>query len=907
MKRILQIIVAASLLLTLNHLSFTASAQGTAFTYQGQLQNSGSLASGTYNLQFTLYTNATAGTSVAGPVTNTAVVITNGLFTVQVDFGSSPFTGQTNWLQIAVQTNGASAFSNLSPRQEITPTPYAIFAEGANAAGLSGTVPTASLSGVYGSGVSFTNPGNGFIGNGSGLTGVNATTLGGLGAGAFWKTTGNAGTIPGSNFVGTTDNEPLDLFANGQAVMRLIPDTSTNNSPDIIGGSQSNIVTSGLVGETIGGGAMNSIGPSSPIGSNPFGDMSSYPGIGASYAFVGGGLLNQVQSNSTFSTVGGGAQNTIEAGAIESTIAGGFANTILTNAAWSTIAGGTHHVIGDINGFIGGGWINTIAPGGGIYSVIGGGDHNLIQGSANESVIAGGEYNSITGSAALPVYAVVSGGYGNSIQTNGSFDTIAGGNQNTIQTNTSYASLGGGQFNTVQAGESDSVIAGGYGNSTANSYATVGGGVFNSGGGFFATVAGGDRNSASYSYGAVCGGFENIDSGYAAWIGGGYQNNAGGWYSTVAGGQNNTNGGYSTYAAIAGGINNSTAANAEAIGGGETNTIALYADHSAIAGGYNNDIGGNTFDEFQSAYSAIAGGSFNMIQGPFDFIAGGSNNIAQGFSSYAAIGGGFGNSVNAAYATVGGGYGNNAGGSTGYTTVGGGSQNNATGTYGAIGGGGNNTASGAWSAVGGGFFNSAGGTGATVPGGVGNSASSAGSFAAGQDAAAGNNGAFVWSDGSATTSSSANNQFVARASGGFVFYTSSGSTAGAQLPAGSGSWSSLSDRSSKEHFDRVDSRSVLARVASLPMTTWSYKTEPGVRHVGPMAQDFYASFNVGEDNRHIADVDESGVALAAIQGLNQKVDEKDAEIASLKKQNDSLAERLEQLETEVKALAQNNH
>lgn len=93
---------------------------------------------------------------------------------------------------------------------------------------------------------------------------------------------------------------------------------------------------------------------------------------------------------------------------------------------------------------------------------------------------------------------------------------------------------------------------------------------------------------------------------------------------------------------------------------------------------------------------------------------------------------------------------------------------------------------------------------------------------------------------------------------------------------------------------------VLAGVESLPMTTWSYKTEPGVRHVGPMAQDFHAAFNVGEDDRHIAEVDESGVALAAIQGLNQKLEEqnkeKDAEIATL----NARMEKLEQLVNAIK-------
>jgi hypothetical protein len=69
-----------------------------------------------------------------------------------------------------------------------------------------------------------------------------------------------------------------------------------------------------------------------------------------------------------------------------------------------------------------------------------------------------------------------------------------------------------------------------------------------------------------------------------------------------------------------------------------------------------------------------------------------------------------------------------------------------------------------------------------------------------------------------------------------------------------------------------------------------------------MAQDFYAAFNVGTDDKHIGLGDEGGVALAAIQGLNEKVDEKDAEIDSLKQQNESLEKRLNQMEALLKQL-----
>src|SRR5271169_6408101 len=128
------------LLLTTLHSHLSAVfAQGTAFTYQGKLDSGGSPTSGTYNLTFTLFNTNSGGSAVAGPVTNNAVTVTNGLFTVLIDFGRGPFTGATNWLQIGVETNGATPFTTLTPRQELTPAPYAIFA--ITSSNLSGTLP----------------------------------------------------------------------------------------------------------------------------------------------------------------------------------------------------------------------------------------------------------------------------------------------------------------------------------------------------------------------------------------------------------------------------------------------------------------------------------------------------------------------------------------------------------------------------------------------------------------------------------------------------------------------------------------------------------------------------------------------------------------------------------------------
>jgi Chaperone of endosialidase len=121
----------------------TAHAQGTAFTYQGRLNNGGVPANGIYDLQFTIYDLATNGTLLAGPITNSTTGVSNGLFTVLLDFGATPFTGADRWLDIAVRTNGGGAFTTLNPRQKLTPSPYAI-----TAGNLAGVIANNSVPGV---------------------------------------------------------------------------------------------------------------------------------------------------------------------------------------------------------------------------------------------------------------------------------------------------------------------------------------------------------------------------------------------------------------------------------------------------------------------------------------------------------------------------------------------------------------------------------------------------------------------------------------------------------------------------------------------------------------------------------------------------------------------------------------
>jgi hypothetical protein len=145
-SRPLAILAFLLLLTSCNWGELNLDAQGTAFTYQGRLQDNGTPANGSYDFKFSVYdTNQPVNNLIAGPVTNAATIVSNGLFTLTLDFGQV-FNGNARWLEIGVQTNGGSGFNLLSPRQQLTPVPYAIYA--ATASNVSGTVSASQLSGL---------------------------------------------------------------------------------------------------------------------------------------------------------------------------------------------------------------------------------------------------------------------------------------------------------------------------------------------------------------------------------------------------------------------------------------------------------------------------------------------------------------------------------------------------------------------------------------------------------------------------------------------------------------------------------------------------------------------------------------------------------------------------------------
>jgi hypothetical protein len=312
-------------------------------------------------------------------------------------------------------------------------------------------------------------------------------------------------------------------------------------------------------------------------------------------------------------------------------------------------------------------------------------------------------------------------------------------------------------------------------------------------------------------------------------------------------------------------------------------TVAAANIDPAIA--RDNEVFSTVLEETQiftshfGGHSTIGGGNYNRIFGQFATIVGGATNKAYGIMTAGTVGGGV---------------------------------NNEAWHGDTVSGGGNNVANGG---------------GATVPGGYQNQATGSRSFAAGYQARASHARSFVWSSRDNPAPSFATNRFHVHASEGFsVDYARQrldgggqrwvvlggysdfpGQTIsawnGARLTDG-GVWADNSDRNAKENFADVSGREILEKVAALPVLTWNYTAEgPDVRHIGPVAQDFCEAFHTGADDKHLAALDSAGVALAAIQGLNQKLEEqlrrKDAQLASQQWQIAALLERLDVLEQKL--------
>ena len=417
----LKLLALAALSMISTQLS-TARAQSSAFTYQGRLAADGAPYSGPAEMQFTLFVTPTNGVVAGGPVNN-SVNVTNGLFTVLLDFGALAFPGGDRWLEIAVRTNGG-AFAILAPRQQITTTPYSITAT--RAASLIGTLPAAQLSGAYSAALTFNNSNNTFVGsyvgNGSGVSNVNASTLGGLSSLNFWKTNGNAGANPANGaFLGTTDNQPLEIKVNGARALRLEPtpdDADHASIVNVLAGSRGNFIGAGVIGATIaGGGAVNYFGD--PYTNRIANDLGIIDG--GAFATVSGGMDNACINFGA--TVGGGNGN--RSSGENATIAGGRDNTC--SGYMATVGGGEGNECRGEHATVGGGSGNISTN---RAATVGGGIGNTS--SSDFATIAGGEFNAATG-----IYATIGGGLDNT--ASGQYAMVIGGHSNVASGDFSFA------------------------------------------------------------------------------------------------------------------------------------------------------------------------------------------------------------------------------------------------------------------------------------------------------------------------------------------------------------------------------------------------------------------------------------------------------------------------------------
>jgi len=795
-------------------------AQGTTFTYQGRLNNGSAPAGGSYDLTFTLYPVSVAGGAVAGPLTNSAVAVTNGLFTTTIDFGDI-FSGTNYWLEIAVRTNATGSFTTLAPRQQVTPAPYAIYSTSAGTAASATMATTATSAGsvsaanITGTILNSSLPNSptfsgtvmagSFLGNGAGLTNLNAVQL-----------SGNA-TLTNLTLKGILQL-PLPAVinvGNGQLL-------EADNNENFFAGLDAGVLTTSGGNNTANGdnalrfnisGYDNTVSGFEALLENNTGSYNT--AIGESTLFYNrGGFYNTAIGGGALGTIGGSNGSN---GGTNNIALGYLAGNVFNGNESSNIDIGNVGVLGENNTIrIGSGQAQTFIAG--TLNGDGGGLTNLNALTNSETgVTLGGTFSGNgTGLTGLNASSLSSGTVPNSVLSGfqGSDNAIGGGVGNTI--NGSQSAILGGQDNTVNASQSS--IGGGSGNNiqTGAYYALIGSG-------------GGDVIQAS-AYDSV--------------IGGGYHNLIGtnAIVSFIGSGQFNTISNNATFAVLGGGLGNTNTGPYSVIPGGEYNVAA---SNSFAAGDQAQATNNNTFvwnDGFTGAFSSTAANQF-LIHA----TGGVGVNTAHPFKDLSVNGG-----MNVDEAGL-----NSGGVTTNALTFGNGNSGEGIGSMRTAGASQNDLE----------FYTD------FLPRIV------------------------ILNDGNVGIGTSSPAYPLQMASGAYC------SVAGA--------WTSVSDRNVKEDFTPIAPAEVLARVAALPITQWKYKVEPaGTKHLGPMAQDFHAAFGLnGADDKHIATVDEDGVALAAIQGLNEKVEtsSQNAEVSirKLEAENAELKQSVDELRAMVKQLAAN--
>lgn len=530
---------------------------------------------------------------------------------------------------------------------------------------------------------------------------------------------------------------------------------------------------------------------------------------------------------------------------------------------YSNISGGLENVASGAGAGIGGGSGNLAS---GDSSFVGSGSRNTASGS--RSVIGGGRENLATGD-----YSHIGGGWLN--YTESLYSTVGGGERDTASGQ--WSTVAGGRNNDAEGGYS--TIGGGTGNRAVGTRAFIGGGVNNFADGFDAIVVGGEYCSTLVSGGFVGGGDQNSVTGGNAVVVGGFANKNSGLHSFVGGGAGNSVSGDSSV--IGGGYANNIAGFVAVIGGGRQNQVtALYG---AISGGLSNQVNG-------LPGGFIGGGIRNIVEGNTATVAGGYVNEA--LNARAFIGGGQANICQGAYASIVGGLSNFSDSNAQYSTICGGSANNTLEDFSAVISGFQNSNAGLHSTILGGSYNS-------IEDELLNPAQYIAVFGQGVRAGGADYRMFLF-DGTNSGRLALNRDTD---DGGTLYPihvgTANTNGNGARLSA-AGVWTDASSRTFKENLVEIGGAELLDKISQLSLPHYNYRgtTE---KHIGPMAEDFAALFNVGSvdentgqiDPMYLSAKDVAGVALAGVKELSERN-------RKLQEQVQLLLKRIENLELNKK-------